>query len=57
MRYRVPLYNYCITSNHVHVIAHVEDPDVGPAMMGYRVECTILPNDYIRNLAAISTRI
>lgn len=32
-RYKVPIYNYCITSNHTHVIAHVEDPDAVSAMM------------------------
>jgi REP element-mobilizing transposase RayT len=25
-RYGVPVYGYCITSNHVHVIVHATDP-------------------------------
>jgi len=25
-RYRVPVYGYCITSNHVHLVVHVDDP-------------------------------
>ena len=29
----MPVYNYCITSNHVHVIAHVEDADAVASMM------------------------
>ncbi len=32
-RYSVPVYNYCVTSNHVHVIAHVDDPDAVSSMM------------------------
>jgi len=32
-RHGVPIYNYCITSNHVHVIAHVDDPEAVSAMM------------------------
>jgi putative transposase len=24
-RYRVPVYGYCITSNHIHVLAHADD--------------------------------
>lgn len=27
------LYNYCITANYVHVIAHVDDPDTVSAVM------------------------
>jgi putative transposase len=26
-RYRVPVYGYCITSNHVHLVVHVDDPE------------------------------
>lgn len=33
IRYKVPIYNYCITSNHVHVIAHVDNPEAVSAMM------------------------
>ena len=33
IRYKVPIYNYCITSNHTHVIAHVENPEAVSAMM------------------------
>ena len=33
IRYKVPIYNYCITSNHTHVIAHVDDPQAVSAMM------------------------
>jgi len=32
-RYAVPIYNYCVTSNHVHVIAHVDDPGAVSSMM------------------------
>ncbi len=32
-RYNVPIYNFCITSNHVHVIVHVDDPEAVAAMM------------------------
>lgn len=32
-RYHVPVYNYCITSNHVHVIAHVDDAAAVASMM------------------------
>lgn len=32
-RYKVPIYNYCITTNHTHVIVHVDDPDAVSAMM------------------------
>lgn len=32
-RYNVPVYNYCITTNHVHVIVHADDPDAVSAMM------------------------
>lgn len=32
-RHRVPIYNYCITSNHVHVIAHVDDAGAVSSMM------------------------
>jgi putative transposase len=32
-RYDVPIYNYCVTSNHVHVIAHVDDPSAVSSMM------------------------
>ena len=32
-RYRVPVYNYCITSNHVHVIVHVDDAAAVASMM------------------------
>ncbi len=32
-RHKVPIYNYCITSNHAHVIVHVDDPDAVSAMM------------------------
>ena len=32
-RYGVPVYNYCVTSNHVHVIAHVDDPGAVSSMM------------------------
>ena len=26
-RHKVPVYGYCITSNHVHVLAHADNPD------------------------------
>lgn len=32
-RYQVPVYNYCITSNHVHLVVHVEDAEAVAAMM------------------------
>ncbi|MFZ4394884.1 MAG: transposase [Kiritimatiellia bacterium] len=32
-RYGVAVYNYCVTMNHVHVIAHVEDAEAVAAMM------------------------
>ena len=32
-RYGVPVYNYCLTSNHVHVIVHVDDPGAVSSMM------------------------
>lgn len=32
-RYRVPVYNYCVTSNHVHVITHVNDVEAVASMM------------------------
>ncbi len=32
-RYHVPVYNYCITSNHVHVIAHADDASAIASMM------------------------
>ena len=32
-RYGVPIYNYCLTSNHTHVIVHVDDPDAVSSMM------------------------
>jgi putative transposase len=32
-RYSVPVYNYCITSNHVHVVVHVEEVDAVASMM------------------------
>jgi putative transposase len=32
-RYGVPVYNYCITSNHVHVIVHVDDTEAVASMM------------------------
>lgn len=33
-RYEVPVYGYCITCNHVHVIVHARDCDAVAAMMG-----------------------
>jgi putative transposase len=33
LRYDVPIYNYCVTSNHVHVIVHVDDSDAVSSMM------------------------
>ncbi|MFC1462300.1 transposase [Verrucomicrobiota bacterium] len=32
-RYGVSIYNYCLTSNHVHVIVHVDDPGAVSSMM------------------------
>ena len=32
-RYRVPVYNYCVTSNHTHAIVHVDDVETVAAMM------------------------
>lgn len=32
-RYHVAVYNYCVTSNHVHVVVHVGEPDAVSAMM------------------------
>jgi putative transposase len=32
-RYGVPVYGYCITSNHTHVIAHVDDREAVARMM------------------------
>ena len=32
-RYGVAIYNYCLTSNHTHVIVHVDDPDAVSSMM------------------------
>jgi putative transposase len=32
-RHRVPVYGFCITSNHVHVIAHASDCEAVSAMM------------------------
>jgi putative transposase len=32
-RYHVPVYNYCITSNHVHVIAHANEAGAVASMM------------------------
>lgn len=32
-RYCVPVYNYCVTSNHVHMIVHVDDVEAVAAMM------------------------
>jgi len=32
-RHGVPVYNYSVTSNHVHVIAHVDDADAVSSMM------------------------
>lgn len=32
-RYKVPVYNYCITSNHVHLVVHVDDVEAVAAMM------------------------
>ncbi len=32
-RYGIPVYNYCVTSNHVHVIVHVDDPGAVSSMM------------------------
>jgi len=26
-RYRVPVYGYCITSNHIHLVVHVDDAE------------------------------
>lgn len=32
-RYRVPIYGYCITSSHVHVVVHAEDTERVSSMM------------------------
>jgi putative transposase len=32
-RYGVPVYGYCITSNHTHVVAHVDDREAVARMM------------------------
>jgi putative transposase len=32
-RYGVPVYNYCVTSNHVHVIVHVDAPGAVSSLM------------------------
>ena len=32
-RYAVPIYGYCITSNHVHIVAHVNDRERTGLMM------------------------
>ena len=32
-RYAVPVYGFCINSNHVHIIAHVEDAERVGLMM------------------------
>jgi putative transposase len=32
-RFRVPVYRYCITGNHVHVVLHADDPDAVSGLM------------------------
>lgn len=32
-RYRVPVYGFCITSNHIHVLAHADDEESIGALM------------------------
>ena len=32
-RFRVPVYAYCITKNHVHVVVHVDDPEAVAGLM------------------------
>jgi len=32
-RYRIPVYGFCITSNHVHLVVHVDDPERVGRMM------------------------